>query len=361
MLQALSSSDFFDREREQSLLLAKLKRDPEGVLVMVGPRSSGKSRLLEEVLQGRKKHKALLAFVDGRAQKLTDGGIMAAVLKEQGAKQLPEVRRMLEQMGKTAGKVAEAVVRSGVLKMNKPTGDLEQLLLLQSAASKIFEEEAPSSLNDVIKAYDSLLRLKSTRISNTSPLPVICIDEANVLMAWYKGGAAMEGDLDALLRFLVKVRLPLHCGLGVSVSECQICSVALQVSKQQSQQTCRAHVILATSEYSFIPWLTESRYHVHLTHAQIVVHAHLLGATAELGDPFFEAQVIGDFPEAEARLYLEQTLGASITDANWAEIFEVCVHACMKSHSLLCRLLIGKCNGGVARQLQCAALLFGHM
>ena len=190
MLQALSSSDFCDREWEQSLLLAKPKRDPEGVLVIVGPRSSGKSRLLEEVLQGRKKHKALLAFVDGRAQKLTDGGVMAAVLKEQGAKQLPEVRRMLEQMGKTAGKVAEAVVRSGVLKMNKSTGDLEQLLLLQSAASKIFEEEAPSSLNDVIKAYDSLHKLKSTRVSNTSPLPVICIDEANVLMGWYKGGAA---------------------------------------------------------------------------------------------------------------------------------------------------------------------------
>ena len=113
MSQALSSSDFFDREREQSLLLAQLNRDPEGVLVIVGPRNSGKSRLLEEVLQGDKKHKALLAFVDGKAQKLTDGGVMADVLKEQGAKQLPEARRMLEQMARTTDTVAEAVVRSG--------------------------------------------------------------------------------------------------------------------------------------------------------------------------------------------------------------------------------------------------------
>ena len=262
MLQTLSSSDFFDREREQSLLLAKLNRDPEGVLVIVGPRSSGKSRLLEEVLQGSKKHKALLAFVDGRAQKLTDGGIMADVLKEQGAMQLPEVRRMLEQMGETAGKVAEVVVRSGYLQMNKSTADLEKLFQLQSAVSKVFEETAPSSLNDVIKAYDSLLRLKSKRILNTSPLPVICIDEANVLTAWHKGGAAMETDLEALLRFFVKVSLPLCCGSGVSVSDCHMCSVALQVSKQQSKQTCRAHVILATSEYSFITWLTESGFHL---------------------------------------------------------------------------------------------------
>ena len=45
----------------------------------------------------------------------------------------------------------------------------------------------------------------------TIPLPVICIDEVNVLMKGYKGGAAMEADLDALLSFLVQVRLPLYC------------------------------------------------------------------------------------------------------------------------------------------------------
>ena len=37
--------------------------------------------------------------------------------------------------------------------------------------------------------------------------------------------------------------------------------------------------------------------------------------------------MIGDFPEAEARLFLEQTLGANITDAEWAEIFGVSFHA----------------------------------
>ena len=54
MLQALSSSDFFDREMEQSLLLTQLKQSPADVLVIVGPSSSGKSRLLEEVLVGKR-------------------------------------------------------------------------------------------------------------------------------------------------------------------------------------------------------------------------------------------------------------------------------------------------------------------
>eukprot|EP00891_Asterochloris_glomerata_P008540 jgi/Astpho2/8540/Aster-05574 len=86
----------------------------------------------------------------------------------------------------------------------------------------------------------------------------------------------MAEDLDALLCFLVKV----------------------------SKQTHWAHVILATAEYSFISWLTW-----------------------KLDDPFFETQVVGDFREPEARLYLEHTLGASVTDAEWAEIFGRCVEA----------------------------------
>ena len=194
---------------------------------------------------GKKKHKALLAFVDGRDQKLTNGGIMAEALKEQGKQQLPEVRRMLDDLGKTAGKVADVVVKTSALKSN---AELERLALLLDAANKVFKEEAASSLNDVIKAYDTLLKLKSTRILNTSPLPVICIDEANVLMSWYKGGAAMEEDLNALLRFLVKVRLPLYCcASSVSVSECLMvlcCFADEQANPSGSCHTCHFRVQL---------------------------------------------------------------------------------------------------------------------
>ena len=48
--QAQSSSDFVNRESEQSLLRKYLNSKPAHVLVIVGPRSSGKTRLLEKVL-----------------------------------------------------------------------------------------------------------------------------------------------------------------------------------------------------------------------------------------------------------------------------------------------------------------------
>ena len=108
-----------------------------------------------------------------------------------------------------------------------------------------------------------------------------------------------------------------------------MCSAALQVSKQ----SCRARVIRATSEYSFITWTTESGYLDFTWLTPTLLRTLMLGATAELDGPFFETQVVGDFPEPEARLYLEHTLGASITDAEWAEIFEVRVHACVQGSS----------------------------
>ncbi len=79
--QAHSSSEFFDREIEQSFLLTQLKQSPTNVLLIVGPRSSGKSRMLHEVLLG-KQHKALVAFVNGRSQRLTDAAIMASALRK---------------------------------------------------------------------------------------------------------------------------------------------------------------------------------------------------------------------------------------------------------------------------------------
>ena len=79
---------FFDREIEQSFLLTQLKQNPTNVLLIVGPRSSGKSQMLHEVLLG-KQHKALVAFVNGRSQRLTDAAIMASALRKEGARQLP--------------------------------------------------------------------------------------------------------------------------------------------------------------------------------------------------------------------------------------------------------------------------------
>ena len=95
---------------------------------------------------GKKKHKALLAFVDGRDHKLTNGGVMAQALKEQGAQQLPEVRRMLEHFIQATGKVAEAVANVDDLSMIKSDFDIKSLALLPSSVLKHFEDPHPHQL-----------------------------------------------------------------------------------------------------------------------------------------------------------------------------------------------------------------------
>ncbi len=217
LLQALPSSDFFDREIEQSRLLHYLKNTPTKVLVIVGPRSSGKSRLLDEVLLS--KHHGLVTFLNGRAQKLTDAGIMTSALREQAQEQLPVVRQKLEEFKALVGRAASvAAVGADLINRFTPGVDVKSLAAMIESAEKQFKKSDPHSLNDLIKTYDSLLSLTSKITPQNVPLPVICIDEANVLMEWYKGGAAMENDLDALLRFFVKVRAPLVVALLVSVS-----------------------------------------------------------------------------------------------------------------------------------------------
>ena len=115
MLQALSDrsnrNGFFGRKVEQSLLLAQLEQSPTGILVLVGHCDSGKTRLRKEVLVEKEKQKGLVTFVNGRSQKLTDAGFMAALLKEQGAKQLSE----LKQICKTTGRVAVAAAAPDIL------------------------------------------------------------------------------------------------------------------------------------------------------------------------------------------------------------------------------------------------------
>ena len=76
------------------------------------------------------------------------------------------------------------------------------------------------SISGVIEAYSSILR---QRKSGTPP--VLVIDEANVLMGWDSGK-----DLDTLLRFFVHA----------------------------TKESKRSHVVLATSEYAVLHWLSNS-------------------------------------------------------------------------------------------------------
>ncbi|WIA39543.1 hypothetical protein OEZ86_005632 [Tetradesmus obliquus] len=73
------------------------------------------------------------------------------------------------------------------------------------------------------------------------------------------------------------------------------------ISKEQR----RSHVILATSEYSFLTWLSK-----------------------EIGPGFFQSFVVGDFPAQEARGFLDECLQQvgkpGVVDADWEAVQKVC-------------------------------------
>ena len=67
----------FDRESEQQLLQKRLMAKPESILLILGPRSTGKTRLLQEVMFGLD---APVSWISGRSQQLSDGRIVSQVL-----------------------------------------------------------------------------------------------------------------------------------------------------------------------------------------------------------------------------------------------------------------------------------------
>eukprot|EP00891_Asterochloris_glomerata_P006778 jgi/Astpho2/6778/Aster-07223 len=154
--------------------------------------------------------------------------------------------------------------------------EVNETIKLLPAALAASATPTSSAINMLIGAFESLLEKREA--ASGSP-PVICIDEVNVLMDWFEGDRALQTDLDALLRFFV------------------------QITKVKQ----RAHVILATSEYSFLTWLQSK---------------------VKVG--FFITEVIGDFPEPEAREFFQGLLSNNrdITDTQWTSVFEA-------SHRLL--------------------------
>ena len=72
----------------------------------------------------------------------------------------------------------------------------------------------------------------------------------------------------------------------------------MQITKEEPQ----AHVILATSNYSFLPWLTDSEPLSCVLSSNLLAVAHL-SSRIELQEGFFTTEVIGDFPEADACTY----------------------------------------------------------
>ena len=85
---SIAQDDFHDRELEQELLKALVGKKPTRILAVVGPVSSGKTRLLNHVLVDAWKESGLGApaiYIDGREHKLETAADLVKAMVDPGA------------------------------------------------------------------------------------------------------------------------------------------------------------------------------------------------------------------------------------------------------------------------------------
>ena len=82
-----------DREAEQAHLLKQLRETPDNMLLVLGPLSSGKTRLLQEVLLSGKLDTPVSWF-SGHDQKLSDASVMAEALSRELVAQLNALKKL---------------------------------------------------------------------------------------------------------------------------------------------------------------------------------------------------------------------------------------------------------------------------
>ena len=100
---------------EQSLLQEHLDSKPSDVLVVLGPRDSGKMRLLQEVLledRCAEQPKAKVSYTNGQGQVLHNSSGLATAFLKQGARQH-------QQAATTTGEAAAAFLDSAKLDFDR--------------------------------------------------------------------------------------------------------------------------------------------------------------------------------------------------------------------------------------------------
>ncbi len=198
VVQRSRSSSFFNRDRERESLQKYLNRRPHRILVIVGPRSSGKTRLLQETLTEdlndwdstdsdfEAERSFLPIYLNGRTSKLTEASAFARQLKL-SLQERPGMwnwfRLRVKELGMTAVKLT---MKAGPLEAIEQKADVQQI----------------SSIESIIATFDKIFSLYADNKASFNNWPVICIDEANVLMEWKKEQAP---QLAELMRFFVAV------------------------------------------------------------------------------------------------------------------------------------------------------------
>ena len=152
-LQVVDDVPFLGRETEQAHLLAQLKQTPDSMLLLLGPCSSGKTRLLKEV-------------------------VLSDELDMPGDDDFGETPVSLFS-GHMALSHASAHTHMLESYLN-PRPKLTPLTMVESR------------MNAIITAYSHVLTARKEALGSPA---VICIDHADVLMNWYEGHSTTQTDL----------------------------------------------------------------------------------------------------------------------------------------------------------------------
>ena len=169
--------------------------------MILGPRSSGKTALLQKVFRSLPRDEQIYppSYLNGRAQLLSDARELKKALQAKGISALSQLsERLADFANSRLGKAVAAVTGKEQVAGGNFSISGDKLI-------SAFLSQQDQTINDVIAVYNEMLALyKSVKVSNSS-WPIICIDEANVLTEWREGSSGDRIALTALLKFFVKV------------------------------------------------------------------------------------------------------------------------------------------------------------
>ena len=276
---------FYNRSSEMKFLQEKLDNRPIEVLLIVGPKNCGKSRLKAELIS-RDATNQLVIHVDC--------GLEGAPTPKDMAQQL---LRLIMERRKTFFwywfiTVVEKLSGFPLLPEQVKYG-MEMSTVIGKVVKKGFFNETKAELGDLAHIQKSFLALLETLPTcgtiSQKKYPIIIIDEVNRLREWEE---KYPTDLTNFVDFLQRI----------------------------AKQEKKAHVILLTSESFMVSWLQRGN-----------------------GETVFEVIVLGDLPEEEAESFvrggeiegvnggvefwpgwISQYPELQMKDDDWKKVFEAC-------------------------------------
>ena len=179
---------FFNREHETNELQSFIKSDPTGVLVLLGPKSSGKTALVQHLLVD---HPALVGldrpafYIDARRDPITSASDLKRSILDCSPRFWDVVEGVADKISAATGTVASASLSSSIGGVRLEMGGSNNTL---------------PSMRQILAWVEERLLADHTP---GKPAPVLVIDEANDLMEWRENLA----ELNLFLKFCVRVGL----------------------------------------------------------------------------------------------------------------------------------------------------------